>query len=102
MAVDTRKLYKLTRGEHRHPNPEYDPAMVNTQEVSHFVIGVGDKVMLTDAQFKAFKDKFEPCEADASGVRDGYAAELDQAKKQAATTGQTVNPNPVARPSMDL
>lgn len=87
------KMYKLMRGEHRIPNPSYDPTLHQPDE-SHVTIEAGENVALTDDQFRAFSDKFVPAESAASSVRDEDDQRFEQAKMIAkANPGQPINPN---------
>jgi len=86
-----KKKYRLIRGTHRVPNPDFVEG--SDAEESHKIAEVGDIIWLTDDQFKAFKDKFAPLGSDATDVRDEDQEELDNAKIEAARTGENVNPN---------
>jgi len=86
------KDYRLTKGTHRFPNPDYNPAS-SDPELSHVEATAGDVVPLTDDQFKAFHDKFVPLGSEASEVRDADQQVLENAKARAAVTGQSVDPN---------
>lgn len=93
LARKPTKLYRLKRGTHSVPNPNADPLFAGDPEAMHFRAVKGDIIPLNDDQYKAFKDKFEPIEGEASDVAAADAKELSDAKLLAASTGQTVNPN---------
>jgi len=86
------KEYKLVRGKHRIVNPNFKEG-VDDGETSHILLPLGSKVMLTDAQFKAFKDRFQPVSSASSEVRDLDLKELEDAKELAIKTGSTIDPN---------
>jgi hypothetical protein len=84
--------YRLVKGTHMVPRPTFVQDKDPTEE-SHALANEGDVVELTDEQFKSFGDKFAPIGEDAVELRDDQTANLNQAKLEAAKTGQTVNPN---------
>ena len=86
------KKYRLMHGKHRAVNPEYNPEK-DGPEKSHYLATEGALLDLTDVQYEAFKDKFEPAESVASDVKSADQAKMAAAKIQAAKTGQPVNPN---------
>jgi hypothetical protein len=88
-----KKAYKLTFGTHRDPNPDFHPDSVMMPEMSHVVRNVGDIVMLTDDQYRAFKDRFTPADEGATSTADADKEVLENAKKVAAATGEMVDPN---------
>jgi hypothetical protein len=103
MAKELKK-YRLKRGTHRLPNPEFDPANTKASEAqpSHFVAKAGDEVELNDDQYAAFMDKFEPLEGEASEAADREKAKMEAAIKEAEEKHESVDPNivkPVDSPS---
>lgn len=92
-----KKPYRLTRGTHRMPNPNFVQDRDDPESESHVVAQVGDTCFLNDDQYKAFKDKFSPIATDSTDVKDADVAELDAAKLAAVATGQNIDPNkPIA------
>lgn len=93
MAKQATKKYRLMRGTHDVPNPEFDPDSDDPVR-SHVRLEPGALVELNDDQYKAFHDRFEPAESAASDVKTADQAQLQAAKAEAVRTGTTVNPNP--------
>jgi hypothetical protein len=90
--AEVKKKYRLKQGQtHWAPNPEFKEG--SDPSGSHYEAKDGALVELTDDQFKAFHDKFDPAESAASSVRDADNAELESAKQTAAVTGTSQNPN---------
>jgi hypothetical protein len=86
------RQYRLKRGTHQIPNPDYDPT--SSQPVaSHVVAVAGDVVDLTDEQFKSFHDRFVPLSSESAEVRDDNDEALENAKRVAARTGEPQDPN---------
>lgn len=92
MAKAETKPYRLTSGEHRMPNPNFQQDVSDPVE-SHTVVQAGEICELTDEQFKAFKHKFAPLGSNATDVRDADRQQLENAKTLAALTKQNVDPN---------
>jgi len=96
MAVPTKK-YRLKTGVGKHfvPNPDFkaEDEGADSSNPRQYEAPPGSIVDLTDDQFRAFHNKFEPVEVAATDVRDGEAQKLEDAKVIAASTGQNVNPN---------
>lgn len=55
-----KKPYILTQGTHSAPNPDYVPGDQATGGLSHILHQKGDTVMLTEAQYHSFRNKFRP------------------------------------------
>ena len=91
--AQVKKPYRLTFGTHKHPNPDFQPDSVMMPELSHLTAQVGDIVMLTDDQYKAFRDRFVPADEKADAVASADKEAFESAKKVAAATGQMVDPN---------
>lgn len=88
--------YRLIMGTHQVPNPNFQQDKDDPVE-SHVTAKVGDIVHLNEDQFKAFKHKFRPVSTEGTDTRDADAQELEDAKVQAALTGQTVDPNKLGK-----
>ncbi len=93
---EEKKPYRLLPGKtHRVPNPEFVQD-ANDPEESHVVAKAGDEVMLTDEQYKSFKDKFAPLSSQGADIRDLEDVKLEAAKVETSKTGQPTDPNKLA------
>ena len=92
MAKPATKPYRLIRGTHSFPNPDYTEGVDDPVE-SHKVAKVNDIVELNAEQYKSFKDKFRPITTEGTDIRDAEDNAFEQAKARAALTGENQNPN---------
>ncbi len=78
------KKYRLVRGKHtmRHGEPGRHPGISARQHVYHAGMEGNDVVELTEAQYGAFKDRFEPYGATKSARTRSKKAAADKGKKK--------------------